>query len=105
MRLVFLELAVSDLASIRHYIADANPSSAHEVAKRLQQMIKKLLVMPNLGKPGRVFGTRELVTSPIGKTVYVVVYRVQDTRVEILRILPGMRDLDRILDESVMDEE
>ncbi len=74
MRLVFLELALSDLGSIRDYIADANPSSAHEVAIRLQQMIKKLLVMPNLGKPGRVFGTRELVTWPIGKTVYVVVF-------------------------------
>ncbi|MHC5718746.1 MAG: type II toxin-antitoxin system RelE/ParE family toxin, partial [Nostoc sp.] len=51
MRLVFLELAASDLASIRDYIANANPSAAREVATRLQQIIKKLLVMPNLGKP------------------------------------------------------
>ncbi|MEH2236215.1 type II toxin-antitoxin system RelE/ParE family toxin [Nostoc sp.] len=105
MRLVFLNLAVSDLASIRDYIADANPSAAGEVATRLQQIIKKLLVMPNLGKPGGVFGTRELVTTLIGKTIYVVVYRVQDTRLEILGILPGMRDIDRILDESGIDEE
>jgi hypothetical protein len=48
--------------------------------------------MPNLGRPGRVFGTRELITPPIGKTVYVVVYRVNGMRLEILRILPGMRD-------------
>lgn len=105
MHLVFLELAVSDLASIRDYIADASPSSAREVATRLQQIIKKLLVMPNLGKPGRVFGTRELVAPPIGKTVYIVVYRVQDMRLEILRMLPGMWDIDRILDESGINEE
>ncbi|MEH2325032.1 MAG: type II toxin-antitoxin system RelE/ParE family toxin [Nostoc sp.] len=105
MRLVFLELAVSDLASIRDYIGNANPSAAREVATRLQQIIKKLLVMPNIGKPGRVFGTRELVTPPIGKTVYVVVYGVQDTHLEILRILPGMRDIDRILDEADIDQE
>ncbi|MHC5613751.1 MAG: type II toxin-antitoxin system RelE/ParE family toxin [Nostoc sp.] len=90
---------------MRDYIANANPSAAREVATRLQQIIKKLLVMPNLGKPGWVFGTRELVTPLIGKTIYLVVYRVQDTRLEILRILPGMRDIDRILDESGIDEE
>lgn len=103
MRLVFLSLAVEDLASIRDYIADANPSAARQVATRLKQIIKKLVVMPNLGKPGRVFGTRELVTPQIGKTVYVVVYRVQETRLEILRILPGMRDIDRILNQDIDD--
>ncbi|MHC5716863.1 MAG: hypothetical protein ACYTX0_33275 [Nostoc sp.] len=40
---------------MRDYIANANPSAAREVATRLQQIIKKLLVMPNLGKPGWVF--------------------------------------------------
>jgi plasmid stabilization system protein ParE len=62
MRLIFLEIAVSDLASIRQYIGNNNPSTAHEVATRLEKIIKKLLLMPNLGRPGRVFGTRELVT-------------------------------------------
>jgi toxin ParE1/3/4 len=57
--------------------------------------------MPSLGKPGRVFGTRELITPKIGKTAYVVVYRVNDTRLEILRILPGMRDLDNLLNEGL----
>jgi plasmid stabilization system protein ParE len=57
--------------------------------------------MPNLGKPGRVFGTRELITPKIGKPAYVVVYRVKDTRLEVLRILPGMRDLDNLLNEGL----
>jgi plasmid stabilization system protein ParE len=35
------------------------------------------------------------------QTAYVVVYRVKDTRLEILRILPGMRDLDSLLNEEL----
>jgi plasmid stabilization system protein ParE len=100
MRLVFLEAAVLDLASIRNYIAEINPLAASDVARRLQQIIERLVLMPNLGRPGRVFGTRELITPPIGKTVYVVVYRVNGMRLEILRILPGMRDIDRLLEED-----
>ncbi len=57
-----------------------------------------------MGKPGRVFGTRELVTPKIGKIVYVVVYRVKSDRVEILRVLPGMRDIDRILEDDFPEE-
>jgi len=70
MKLVFLSLAVQDLASIRSYIAKNNLQAAREVATRLKQSINRLASMPNLGKPGRVFDTRELIT-PIGKTAYV----------------------------------
>jgi plasmid stabilization system protein ParE len=101
MRLVFLSLAIEDLANIRSYIASDNPQAAQKVAAQLKHIIKKLAVMPNIGKPGRVFGTRELVTPKIGKTTYVPVYRVKETRLEILRVLPGMRDIDRILDETI----
>jgi len=58
-----------------------------------------------MGKPGRVFGTRELVTPKIGKTSYVVVYRVRSDQVEILRVLSGMRDIDQILEEEFPDED
>jgi len=105
MRLVFLSLAVEDLTKIREYIIENNPAAARQVAARLKQIIKNLVLMPNLGKPGRVFGTRELLTPKIEKTVYVVVYRVKETRLEILRILPGMRDIDSILDEVICNVE
>jgi plasmid stabilization system protein ParE len=101
MRIVFLSLAVKDLAAIRAYIAEDDPEAAKAVASRLKQLTKRLSSMPNLGKPGRVFGTRELITPKIGKTAYIVVYRVKDTRLEILRILPGMRDLDSLLNEEL----
>ncbi|MBE9079352.1 type II toxin-antitoxin system RelE/ParE family toxin [Romeria aff. gracilis LEGE 07310] len=99
MRLVFLSQAITDLNSIRAYIAQDNPEAARQVAIRLKKIIQRLAAMPNIGKAGRVFGTKELVTPKIGRTQYVVVYRVKAAQLEVLRILPGMRDLNRILED------
>jgi hypothetical protein len=53
--------------------------------------IEKLLSQnPELGRPGRVPGTRELF---IPKTLFVVPYRVSNTVLEVLRVyhhLPGV---------------
>ena len=40
MRIVFLSLAVKDLASIRAYIAADNPEAAQMVAARLRKLIQ-----------------------------------------------------------------
>ena len=105
MRITYLSLAVWDLASIRAYIAADDPAAAQRVGKRLSEIINGLVKLSNLGKVGRVFGTRELVTPKIGKTVYVVVYRIKSDRIEILRVLPGMRDINQILEEEFPKEE
>ena len=100
MRITYLSLAVLDLASIRAYIAADAPKAAQRVGKRLSGIINGLAKLPNLGKPGRVFGTLELITPKIGKTVYVIVYRIKSEHIEILRVLPGMRDIGQILEED-----
>jgi toxin ParE1/3/4 len=105
MRLTFLSTAVLDLARIRAYIAADDPAAAQRVGKRLSEIMNGLVRLPSLGKPGRVPNTRESVTPKIGKTVYVVVYRVRVDRVEILRVLSGMRDIDGILEEAFPEEE
>ena len=105
MRIKYLSLAVLDLAEIRAYISTSNPGAARHVGNRLVESINALKQFPNLGKPGRVFGTRELNTSKIGKTTYVVVYRVKQEEIQILRVLRGMRDIDAILEEGFEEEE
>lgn len=72
---------------------------------RLSESINALKRFPNLGKPGRVFGTREMNTPKIGKTSYVVVYRVKQDAIQILRVLPGMRDIDAILEAGFEEED
>ena len=46
--------------------------AAERMAERIQEAVKYLLEYPNMGRPGRVSGTRELVASG---TPFVVVYR------------------------------
>jgi toxin ParE1/3/4 len=86
MPIVWLSLAVRDLAEIRSYIAADNPAAARKLADRIKQSVSQLGEMPKIGRLGRVFGTRELVISP---TPYIVVYRVRKNQVEILRVLHG----------------
>ena len=43
---------------------------------------------PQIGRPGRVPGTREMI---IPKTPYIVPYRLQGNAIQILRIYHGAR--------------
>ena len=76
--------AVADLAAMRSYIAQQNPSAARRVADRIAKSVNRLAQHPQLGKPGRVYGTRELV---IPKFPYVICYEEQEGDCLILRIL------------------
>jgi toxin ParE1/3/4 len=59
------------------------------IALRIIDMVEKLLSEnTDIGRPGRVPGTRELV---IAKTPFVVPYRFQGETLQILRVLHGAR--------------
>jgi len=78
--------AAADFASIVEYIRKENPSAAERVARKIYADVAALASFPNQGRPGKTKGTRELVFSPLP---YVVVYRVKDEAVEIVRVLHG----------------
>lgn len=105
MRITYLSLAIIDLAEIRDYIANHHPNLAQSVGKKLSVSLNGLAQFPNLGKPGRVFGTREFIITNVGKSTYIVIYRVVSDNVQILRVLAGTRDIDTILEEGFGDEE
>jgi toxin ParE1/3/4 len=86
MPIVWLLAAVQDAIHIRTYLAEEDPEAANKNANCLDQAISKLATMPSWGRQGRIFGTRELV---ISGTSYMVVYRVRNNRIEILRVLHG----------------
>ena len=80
---------INDLASLRAYIAEDDPAAAQRVVLHIIRSIEQLLSgNPNMGRPGRVPGTRELV---IARTPYIVPYRIRDKRIQILRIYHGAR--------------
>ena len=82
-------MAVDDLDDIAGYISQDNPETARRTVRRLWTAVKSLAEQPEMGRPGRVHGTRELVVSD---TPFVVPYRVVGSEIEILRVLHGARD-------------
>jgi toxin ParE1/3/4 len=80
--------AFNDLDSAGKYIAEDNPNAAERIASRIQEAVEYLVEQPNMGRPGRLNGTRELVVSG---TPFIVVYWVRDGLVQILRVLHHAR--------------
>ena len=66
------------------YIAQDNPLAAINQDEEIERQINMLLAHPQMGRPGRVTGTRELV---ISGTPFVVIYRLQEQSIEVLRLL------------------
>jgi addiction module RelE/StbE family toxin len=88
MKLVWTHAAVRDLQEARAHIADDGPGAAALVASRTLASVGRLEDMPSLGRSGRVAGTRELA---VPQTSYLLVYRLSDERIEMLRVLHGRR--------------
>ncbi len=86
MKIRWSPTAVSDLESIRDYIARDSPSAARKVANRIKESINRLVNFPLSGRAGRVPGTRELV---IPGTPYIAAYTIQGDEVRIAAVLHG----------------
>ena len=59
--------AIQDRHDIYDYIEADNPSAALELDELFAEKASRLLEHPGLGRPGRVSGTRELVTRRVGQ--------------------------------------
>ena len=90
MRVRWLRTALRNLDEEAAYVARDDPNAARVVVARVLGAVATLAEQPGLGRPGRVPGTRELV---VGKTRYIVPYRVRDESVEILRVFHSSRRL------------
>ena len=80
--------AADDLVRIIEYIRKDNDAAAQRIARAALQRIASLKQFPQLGRAGRVNGTRELPLSPLP---FVVVYRLKEEWIEIARVLHGAR--------------
>jgi toxin ParE1/3/4 len=83
MKLLWTGVARADRRAIREYIADRNLRAALALDELISERASRLPQHPNLGRPGRVGGTRELVLHPN----YILVYDVTTESVRILRVL------------------
>ena len=86
MTLVWSPRAIGHLTDLRAYIARDNPDAAGRIAMTLLAAVERLAELPNLGRPGRLAGTRELV---VPGTQYVIPYRLRGDRLEIIAVFHG----------------
>ncbi len=92
MPVSWLRQALRNLEQAHRYIAVADPGAAVPLVLRLQVAVNQLETFPMMGKVGRVESTRELVIPGLS---LIVVYRLQGTTVQILRIFhPSKRYFD-----------
>lgn len=89
MHLRWTTPANHDLNRIVRYIQRDNQDAAAKVAGILLDGCETLGKFPRSGRKGRIAGTRELVFPGLP---YIVVYRIQDQDLEILRIYHGAQD-------------
>lgn len=89
MHLRWTTPATQDLYNIVRHIQQDNPDAAAKVAATLFDGCGTLRQFPRRGRKGRIEGTRELVFPGLP---YIVVYRIQDQDLEILRIYHGTQD-------------
>ena len=83
MTVVWSPRAIRHLAELRAYTAHEKPDGAGVL---ILAAIGRLADFPNLGRPGRVSGTREHV---IPGTPYVAAYRPRGERLEIIAVFYG----------------
>lgn len=95
MKVVVTTDAQADLSGIKAHIAQHNPSRAVSFTRELLRICRGIGRVPHgspilTGREGdalrrRVFGA------------YLIVYRVDDDSIQIVRVLHGARDLERLL--------
>lgn len=88
MELRWTPRALADLDEAHAFIKRDKELAAEEVADRILDAVEFLLRHPNLGRAGRVGGTRELVVSG---SPFIVVYRVHLDEIQVLRLIHHAR--------------
>ena len=88
MNVIWSPRTIRHLITIRTFIERDSDASAALVAGRILDAVEILSTQPQMGRPGRLAGTRELVVSG---TPYIVPYRVRRERLELLAVFDGRR--------------
>ena len=91
------EAAKADIADIHAHIANDSPQNADLMVARILKTVGRLARFPYTGRPRPELGrdTRGLVEWP-----YVILYKVRVERVEIARVLNGVRNIAALIKRS-----
>ncbi len=88
MNLAWTRPAENDLTDILDCIAEDDPPAALGTVDRIEAVALRLVDFPLSGREGSVPDTRDL---PIPGLPFLLIYRVRDSSVDVLRVLHGAR--------------
>lgn len=88
MRVKWLQKAMKNLDEEITYIALDDTETACKIYQYIKTKVSDLKNHHNIGRSGRIFGTRELV---IDRYPYIIPYRVHNDVIEILRVFHTSR--------------
>ena len=89
MQTIWQPAALDDLESLRTYIAQFNSQAARRTRKAITAAVATVAAAPELGRPGRLEGTREL---PVPHTNYLLAYTVVGSHLTILGVLHSAQE-------------
>lgn len=70
-------------AAIVDFVSEHNPRAALRLSSLIDEALERACRFPEIGRPGRVSGTRELIVHPN----YLIVYQVAAGAIDVLRLL------------------
>jgi toxin ParE1/3/4 len=88
VKVLWTQSAVGHLQSAFEYLNAENPRAAAESVERILSAVERVKQFPNMGRPGRVEDTRELVVTG---TPFLVAYRLKAEHIQILAVLHAAR--------------
>jgi addiction module RelE/StbE family toxin len=88
MPVVWLDEALADLRAVGEYIARDNPEAAYRAMRRIKAAADTLADHPEMGRPDRVEGTRELVVPDLP---YILPYQITREAIRILAVMHASR--------------
>jgi toxin ParE1/3/4 len=101
MQATFTREARADLREIALRIADHNPVRAFSYVDEIDARCLRIGEFPHAGPPRPQWGEGIRIAIH-GK--YVIVYRVRDETVQVLRVVHGARDLDALFADEPLSK-
>jgi addiction module RelE/StbE family toxin len=88
VKIVWTRRSLREIDEAFAFVARDSPAAASAMVAAMEAGAAVLAEHPEIGRPGRVDGTRELVLSG---SPYILPYRVRDGRIEILAVFHTSR--------------
>lgn len=101
MKVRFTPQAEADLEDIGDNIAERNPRRAVTYVRELRARSGRIGDFPHAGPPRPQWGKDVRIAV---HRKYLIVYRVRDETVQILRVVHGARDVEKLFEDEPLPE-